>query len=214
MHFHNKSLEEIWHEVPPDYYQNGVKNNILQKIWHSGKLRATIGLAPKDPKTILDVGCASGWFLSEVAKVYKQSKCTGIDVYDDAIAYGRKKYKKLELVKGDGHKIPFNKASFDFIICNEVLEHVENPEKVLLEIKRVLKPNGVAVIEMDSGNFLFRAVWHWWTHMRRGVWKDAHIHVFNAQKLEKMIKKCGFKIEEKKFFNFSMAVAFKAVPKN
>lgn len=214
MHFHDKSLEEIWHDVPPNYYQNGVKNNVLQRTWHTGKLRATLSLAPQNPTTILDVGCASGWFLSELAKKFKNAKCTGIDVYDDAIEYGKKRYKKLELIKADGHKIPFKKASFDFVICNEVLEHVEHPEKVLLEIKRVLKPGGVAVIEMDSGNWLFRTVWHWWTHMRRGVWRDAHIHVFTAQKLERMIKKCGFKIEKKKGFNFSMAVAFRAIHKN
>src|SRR3989344_3527667 len=110
MHFHDKSLEEIWHDVPPDYYQKGVKNNILQRQWHQGKLKATLSLAPSDPKKILDVGCASGWFLSEIARKYNNAECTGIDVYDDAIEYGKKKYKKLNLVRADGHKIPFGKA--------------------------------------------------------------------------------------------------------
>lgn len=213
-HTSGKTLHQIWHEVPPDYYQKGVKKSILQRKWHFGKLRTTLSLAPQDPQKILDVGCASGWFLHEVSKHFKKAECYGIDIYDDAILYGQKKYKHLHLSLADGHTIPFPKNCFDFVICNEVLEHVENPEKVLFEIKRVLKKNGTAVIEMDSGNWMFRAVWYWWTNIRRGVWHDAHIQTFNTQKLERMIKKCGFQILERKEFNYSMAVAFKVCIKN
>lgn len=206
-----KGLEEIWHQVPPDYYQKGVSNNLLQKIWHNKKLKMILNLVNEssvNPKNILDVGCASGWFLSQLHQNFPKSQASGVDVYKDAITHGKKQYKFLKLVYGDAHKLPFLNESFDLVVCTEVLEHVVDPQGVLKEIKRVLTPNGITIIEMDTGNFLFTMIWYWWTHLRRGVWRDSHIHVFNTKKLEDLIEKSGFLIKEKKFFNFTMAVAF------
>ena len=77
-----------------------------------------------------------------------------------------------------------------------------------MEMKRVLKRKGVAVIEMDTGNIAFNIVWYLWTNLKGKVWKDAHLHKFSAMRLERMIKSCGFIIEKKKLFNLGMAVAF------
>ena len=207
----DKKLEEIWNQVPPDYYQKGVSKNLLQRIWHTQKLKNVLKLVDSVgicPKNILDVGCASGWFLSRVKLRYPKSRCVGVDIYKKAIEYGEKRYKSLKLIHADAHALPFADNSFDLVICAEVLEHVASPEKVLREIERVLGPRGTAIIEMDTGSFLFKIVWHWWTNVMRGVWKDSHIHIFDTTKLQNMLKKNGFLIREKRIFNFKMAVAF------
>lgn len=208
-HHTPSDLEDIWHQVPPDYYQEGIAHNPLQRMWHTGKLQAVIELIRDiSPKRILDVGSASGWFLSELAKQYPDSAGEGVDVYEPAIAYAKKHYPRISFRKADAHKLPFKDESFDLVICTEVLEHVINPQGVIAEIKRVLKKDGIAIIEMDSGNLLFQIIWYWWTNMRRGVWRDAHIHAFNAKKLEDMLHTSGLSIISKKTFNYSMAVAF------
>lgn len=208
----NKTLDEIWNDVPPDYYQKGVHHNILQKAWHLNKLKQVLQLMQnqKNPKKILDIGCASGWFLSQIKHNYPQAKCIGIDAYDKAISYGKKMYPELQLVAIDAHKLPFDNRAFDIVICTEVLEHVVSPDQVLQEIKRVLKPNGIAIIEMDSGNLLFQIVWYLWNHLRCGVWKDAHLHKFNSYRLEKLIEANGLYIAQKKLFSYNMAIAFAA----
>lgn len=200
--------ERLLNQVPPDYYQKGVKNNILQRLWHLGKLKTVLSLIETYPTSVLDVGCASGWFLSEIAKSYPKARYAGIDKYRKAISYGQKRYKSLMLLHEDAHKLPFAENSFDLIICTEVLEHVTEPRRVLNEIKRVLKPNGIAIIEMDSGNFLFRLAWYWWTNIRKGVWRDAHLHLFTTRKLSKMLESDGFVISKKKGFNYTMGIAF------
>lgn len=208
------NLGEIWDQVPPDYYQKSVETNFFQRMWHSRKLKMVtkfIGEKKNMPKNVLDVGCASGWFLSELALKYPKTSYVGVDVYKKAIDYGKKRYKNLKLICADAHSLPFPNESFDVVICAEVLEHVENPQRVLREIKRVLVKDGVAIIEMDSGNLLFRAIWYWWTHLRRGVWRNSHVHTFNTKLLEDMIKKSGFIITQKKVFNYSMAVIFNLV---
>lgn len=207
----DKSFEEIWDQVPPDYYQRGVRENILQRFWHGNKLKLVtraIKSQNENPKNILDVGCASGWFLSELNKEFEKTEAFGIDVYKRAIEYGKKKYKNINLKKADAHKIPYSSNSFDVIICNEVLEHVEDPDKVLKEMIRVLKKDGVLVVEIDTGNWLFKLVWFFWTNVRKGVWRDSHVHVFNTDKLRRLFLNNGLKIEKENFFNFAMAVVF------
>lgn len=206
-----KTFEEIWDQVPPDYYQEGVKKNIFQWIWHSNKLRnvlTSIKEENSNPSTILDVGAASGWFLHELKKKFDNADCTGIDVYGKAIDYGKKKYKDIKLLRADAHKLPFKDESFEVIVCCEVLEHVENSEAVIREMKRVLKKNGSIIVEIDTENFLFKIVWYFWTTLRKGVWRDSHVHSFGVKKLKTLFIKEGLKIKSMKIFNFSMAVVF------
>jgi SAM-dependent methyltransferase len=55
---------------------------------------------------------------------------------------GHPSSRKVAAVYYDGHSLPFASAHFDFILCSEVLEHVFNPDEVLAELQRVLKPGG------------------------------------------------------------------------
>jgi len=70
------------------------------------------------------------------------------------------------------------------------------------------KPNGRAVIAMDSGNLLFRVVWLFWESTKGKVWKSAHLHPFHHTELESVVKKSGFKIIKKQFSHFYMEVSF------
>lgn len=49
-------------------------------------------------------------------------------------------------VAADAGEMPFADESFDTILCTEVMEHVMNPEKVIAEIARILRPDGVAIV--------------------------------------------------------------------
>lgn len=204
----HKNHSVIIEQVPLDYYQKGTENNILQRLWHTNKLRAVLELIPQESSKILDVGCASGWFISKVSRKFPKAQCYGIDIYDKGIRYAKKIYPKIEFEVADAHRIPYRKNTFDLVICTEVLEHLDNPKIAILEIKRVLKKDGLAVIELDSGNLLFSIVWYMWRKFGGKVWNDSHLYSFNIKKLEKMIQSCGFKILRKKKFNFGMAMIF------
>jgi len=201
---HNHVIEQ----VPVDYYQKGIEGNIFQRIWHNNKLKIVLRFIPGSPKTILDIGCASGWFISKISKKFPKAKCYGVDIYDKGIRYAKKIYPKIEFKVADAHKIPYKENTFDLVICTEVLEHVDSPKSAMFEIKRVLKEEGLAVIELDSGNLLFSLVWYIWRKFWGKVWKDSHLRSFNIKKMEKMIISCGFSILRKEKFNFGMAMVF------
>lgn len=205
-------LSNIWNKVPTDYYQNGVKNNFFQWLWHTHK----INLAKKiignlQFKNCLDVGCASGFMVSEIARSFP-AHYFGIDVYDKAITAAKISYPHIKFKVASAQKLPFKDNYFDLVLFYETIEHVEKPFECLKDIKRVLKKNGTLILTMDSGSLLFRIVWFVWENTRGKVWKNAHLHPFNHQELEKLIKKTGFKIKQKILSFFGMEVTFILTP--
>lgn len=208
-----QQLETIWEKPPADYYEKGKKRNIMQTLWHGEKWRVLQGLLDKDSRKILDLGCASGYITYKIHKALPEALVVGGDVSDKFIKFAKARYNGVTFVFADAHKLPFPNGSFDTIVCTETLEHVVKPKKVLSEIKRCLNKEGYLILSMDSGSFLFRLVWFFWTRFGPGrVWKDSHLHPFTSQSLETLIRSSGFRIKEKRNMFFGMAVFFKATP--
>ena len=90
--------------------------------------------------SVLDVGCG----MKPYQKLWKTKNYLGIDVHGGGLKDQAKKPDKYF----DGQKIPYSSTRFDVVIATEVLEHVEFPEKLLQEVKRVLKPGGQLFLTM------------------------------------------------------------------
>lgn len=205
----SQTLKKIVYRVPINYYDRGIKTNILQNIWHNHKFRMFQKIVISNKyKNILDVGCASGLMTNKIAQIFPESKITGVDIYNPGIKYARKKYKHLKFITCDVHKLPFPDNFFDLIVCYETIEHVVDPFQVFKELQRVAKKNASIIIAMDSGNLLFRLVWFFWENTKGKVWKGAHLHPFHNNQLEKLIKKVKFRKISKKFSHFGMEVIF------
>lgn len=106
-----------------------------------------MGLRRVDPElsnctgNILDVGSADGWLRS---LLHPLANYVALDYPTTAIGL----YRTRPDVFGNAAKLPFLTNSFDAVACYEVLEHVRDPEEVMVEISRVLKPGGVAELSM------------------------------------------------------------------
>ena len=85
---------------------------------------------------VLDVGCGEMPFRSMLPSA---AKYTGVDVPNAAI-FGMGKHPEKRTF--DGRTLPFPPASFDYVICTEVLEHAQFPQLLLDEMRRVLRPGG------------------------------------------------------------------------
>lgn len=205
----NHKLYKVWSQVPVTYYQQGTKNNFLQRRWHTHKIKLAKRIIEKIKfQNCLDVGCASGYMISEIAKVFPHAEYFGIDIYDKAIEYAKKAYPNIKFKITSASKMPFKNNHFDLILFYETIEHVENPRECLLEIKRVLKKGGTLILTMDSGSFLFRLVWLVWENTRGKIWRGAHLHPYHHQQLEQTIEAAGFKVSNKIFSFLGMEVTF------
>jgi len=203
-------LEKIWGQVPVDYYERGIANNFGQRLWHDRKFQVIKKLCfGFTPQKILDVGSNSGGMTAKIANLFPKSKVTGVDVYQKAVDFATKHFPMISFLVADGQNLPFKNKEFDLIFCLETLEHVVNPQKTLLEIKRCLNNKGRAVISMDSGSFLFKFLWFFWVKFGAGkVWDGAHLTNFNKKSLKKKILEAGFLIEKEKVSHFGMAITF------
>jgi len=123
-----------------DNFKKHTSNNPLKKLFIYNFFGIILKLLKNlKVESVLDVGCGEGFTLNKlsenkIGKIYE-----GIDYSREAIAIGKKLYPNLDLKQGDVYKLPYKDESFDLVICSEVLEHLEEPEKGLRELIRVSK---------------------------------------------------------------------------
>jgi 2-polyprenyl-6-hydroxyphenyl methylase / 3-demethylubiquinone-9 3-methyltransferase len=95
--------------------------------------------------SVLDVGCGGGILSEEFAKI--GCRVTGIDPsapsLEAARSHAANEGLKIEYRQAKGERILFNANSFDVVVCCDVLEHVDDLEKTLCEVARVLKSGGM-----------------------------------------------------------------------
>ena len=150
--------QKILNQVPPNYYDLGIKSNLLQMMWHKRKWENLGNLLGNASGKLLDIGCADGTITRKIAEDKHKLKVWGVDYYKKAIDYAKSKKSIVSFVCSDARKLSFNSDTFDFVICVETLEHIPDNEKVLSEINRVLKKNGSLVVIQDTDNLLFNLI--------------------------------------------------------
>jgi SAM-dependent methyltransferase len=92
---------------------------------------------------VLDFGCYDGYLLRKLRE-RNHIEGIGVDIAPAAVELAKKlsDLDGLEFVVSDGLPLPFPTASFDVVVCSEVLEHVPDLEGVLNEVARVIAPGG------------------------------------------------------------------------
>lgn len=153
-----------------------------------------LNLQPGD--VVLDAGCGLGRHLRHLARI-PDLKIYGIDKNTWAL---RETSKSLDtqpdaltrdyLVSiADINKLPFADASFDCVICSEVLEHIPDHQNAIRELDRILKPNGTLAVSVPR-YFAERICWlisHAY-HNEEG----GHIRIYRKKQLYQMLTGQGF----------------------
>ncbi len=103
---------------------------------------------------VLDVGCGAGFLSNELAKQGLQ--VTGVDLSEESLKIAAKhdSTKCVHYQTADAYKLPFGDSTFDVLTAMDFLEHVENPDQVIKEFSRVLKPNGIFIFHTFNRNIL------------------------------------------------------------
>jgi ubiquinone/menaquinone biosynthesis C-methylase UbiE len=139
---------------------------------------------------ILDVGCSTGLFLQTVGKYskYKWIKY-GIDINKKSIRIAKSK-KIGHLIYTDLHHKPFPDNYFDVVTCFDILEHDKDLKGNLREIRKILKPNGILLIQVPNYTSLMAKlcgdIWDWWA-------VPDHVYHFSPNLLKNILINYGFK---------------------
>ena len=152
--------------------------NIIEKYKKRGK--------------ILDVGCATGFFL-ELAKS-RGWDVYGTDVSKFASEYAKKKSGLRNIFYGDLKKVKFKDDMFDVITIFDVIEHLPDPKNTLKRIYNLLRKNGLIVITTpDSGSIAAKLLGRRWEEFRRA---REHTYFFSKKTLSRMLRSTGFNIQK------------------
>jgi len=123
-----------------DNYKKHTHKNPIQRFLLANFFRNLASLTKaKTVDSILDVGCGEGFTLNRLKENGIGKKLEGIEYLQAAIDLGKKTYPDIKITKGDIYKLPYKDNAFDLVLCTEVLEHLESPEKALKELVRVSK---------------------------------------------------------------------------
>jgi len=110
---------------------------------------------------VLEAGCGIGAQTVILAKNNPDAKITSVDISPESLEKAREKVerngiKNVRFLQADIFSLPFEDSSFDHVFVCFVLEHLQNPEKVMRSLKKILKPGGtITVIEGDHGSCYF-----------------------------------------------------------
>lgn len=141
--------EEMSKKYNPDRYHTSM-NPLLRYIEGKRTKKLIRGLDIHATDRLLDIGCGAGNILETINAVR-----TGIDLSDTMLTLARARLgTAVRLEKMSAEKLLFPDASFDKVLCSEVIEHVLNPRAVLLEIQRVLAPGGIAAISIPNEDLI------------------------------------------------------------
>ena len=184
-----RSFYETWgeRELTTDYHAR--EKTLLWKAQVMGEL------VPEEcyPETMLEVGCAEGTVLAELGRRLGVKRAYGLDLSTRFIEDAHRRFPHIHFLVSQGESIPLQSKAIDLAICSDVLEHVPNPSRLMMELRRVAR---YAVFKMPIER---SAINSFWQHVRRspGVGPhhgSGHLRDYTARSAIKSLESGGFRI--------------------
>jgi O-antigen biosynthesis protein len=155
------------------------------------------GLIKDDDLKILDVGCNTGIIGRKIME-RKGMMVDGIDINTEALKEAGKYYRKVfkrELSQA-GFKIDDEK--YDYIIFSDILEHLPQPNLILIDAKKYLKKDGRIIVSLPNiARFEIRLELLFGKfEYKPGILGEDHLRFFTRKSAAKMINSCGYKVKK------------------
>lgn len=150
----------------------------------------------------LDIGTGPGRIVTKLARRLTRWKFLGVDRSSNMIAEavanlaaaGSELAGRVEFQVADANALPFPDATFDLVICNSVLHHMAEPERLLAEMARLVKPHGALLLRdlRRPGRLGYR--WHVRWHGRhysgkmRELYRASVRSAYMAPELQRLVE--------------------------
>ena len=197
-HWRCESCELVWvHDIYPEFMDNDPREVVLDTFLSTATPRNERKIWPvafaefehyRQCARLLDVGCGTGFFLAEAKRRGWQEH--GVETMQVLAEYSRDT-AGFNVRPGDLASAAYPDEHFDIVHMNEVIEHVVDPIGLLEEIRRVLRPGGMAYLRTGS-------VESWSSRLRAGGWAyygfaaNGHIRFYGPQSAQELARAAGF----------------------
>jgi len=155
-------------------------------FWFRARNRLIVHCARKyfpRAQSLLEVGCGTGQVLRALAAAFPGARLHGSELFLEGLAFARDRAPGAQLMQMDATNIPFE-DEFDVIGAFDVVEHIEDDERVLSRMHRALKRGGGAIFTVPQ---------HPWLWSEQDV-LACHVRRYERGELEAKLRKCGFRV--------------------
>ena len=144
-------------------YTHGHHESVLRShTWRTAENSSAYLLPHLRPGlALLDIGCGPGTITADLAELVAPGQAIGLDASAEVIAQAEayaanRGITNLRCEVGDLFSLSYDDATFDVVHAHQVLQHLVDPGAALLELRRVLRPGGVAAVrDSDYGAFVW-----------------------------------------------------------
>jgi O-antigen biosynthesis protein len=148
-------------------------------------------------KTVLDIASGEGFGSSMLARTARS--VAGVDIDETSIAHAQATYgsvcNNLSFVRGDCYEIPSANAAFDVVVSFETIEHIADQGRMLTEVRRVLKPNGLFICSTPDKDIY---------SLHRDYVNEFHVKELSRPEFESLI---GAHFKYSKYYGQRMGLA-------
>jgi SAM-dependent methyltransferase len=164
------------------------------------KLLAAVGTG----KRVLDVGCSSGYLARPLAE--RGNAIVGLELDSEAAREAEAYCERVLVGDVETMDLPLEQASFDVVLCGDVVEHLRNPAATLARLRPYLQSGGKLVLSTPNvANWAIRLslLAGRWRYTDRGILDRSHTHLFTRATLEETLAEAGYELES---IDFSVPV--------
>jgi ubiquinone/menaquinone biosynthesis C-methylase UbiE len=159
-------------------------------------------LAVKRGERVLDIGCGNARDIARIAAC--GGHVIGVDISEGMVAAARQEVERMggneiTLQVGDATRLDFPDASFDKVLCSEVIEHIPDAPQALREMHRVLKPGGTLVLSTPNKGSWYGFERYWlWEKLLRRKWPHPCDVWRSMSELLALVEQGRFKVSERR----------------
>jgi len=152
----------------------------------------------RERPVILEIGCSSGFLLRDIREQFPHAFLCGADTVREPLFRLADTLPGIPLFRFDLLQSPLPEGTFDAVVILNVLEHIEDDRAALEQIYRLLKPGGIAVLEVPAGPDLFDDYDRALKHFRR----------YSIDDLSTKLRETGFRVVRRSHLGCLLYPAF------
>lgn len=192
-----KNYRNVAGNFEPKYQAKNPISKILVKGFTSSLKQLLNQISQVNINIIAELGAGEGHLTQHIVDQFPKADIFVSDVEPSMINTADNKFKKYSNIKisqQDIAKTSYKSNYFDLVVVCEVLEHLPDPKKALIELKRILKPQGFGIFSVPN-----EPIWRI-LNLARGKYINelgntpGHINHYSSQQFADLITKSGFKI--------------------